>query len=119
MKNSFLGATKIVKNIYKSKNEYNCCGMAFDGAGLWRFGNGFANNIVVFDVDHRKNNCIVLDKGYTDDINGGVSVTEKKFSIKFSKAKGKFYLRLHYNGDSSYMFVNRKTLTSLKLITKM
>lgn len=115
----FFGTVILTRNTIKDKFICNGREIAFDGAGLWSFGNGFANNIVVFDVDHRKNNCIVLDKGYTDDINGGVSVTEKKFSIKFSKAKGKFYLRLHYNGDSSYMFVNRKTLTSLKLITKM
>ena len=25
--------------------------VAFDGAGLWSFGNGFAKNVVIFGVD--------------------------------------------------------------------
>ena len=29
------------------------------------------------------------------------------FSINFSKAKTKFYLSLYYNGDSTYLFVNK------------
>ena len=34
----------------------------------------------------------------------------KKVSINFSKAKAKFYLSLHYIGDSSYLFVYRQKL---------
>ena len=26
--------------------------VAFDGAGSWRFGNGFAKNVVIFGVDN-------------------------------------------------------------------
>ena len=37
-----------------------------------------------------------------------VGAAEKKFRISFSKAKAKFCLNLHYNGDNSYLFVNRK-----------
>ena len=33
---------------------------------------------------------------------------EKKISINFSKAKTKFCLSLHYNGDNNYLFVNGK-----------
>ena len=49
----------------------------------------------------------------TDDINGGVSATEKKFSITFSTAKTKFFLSFHYNVNSSYLFVNGKISISL------
>ena len=31
----------------------------------------------------------------------------KMFSINFSKAKTKFYLSLYYNGDRTYLFVNK------------
>ena len=42
-----------------------------------------------------------------DNIND--SVREKMFSINFSKAKIKFCLSLHYNGNNScYLFVNGK-----------
>ena len=42
----------------------------------------------------------------TDDINGSVGTTEKMFDIKFIKAKTKFCLSLHYNGDNSYLFAH-------------
>ena len=42
----------------------------------------------------------------TFDINRGFGAPEKKFSINFTKAKTKFCLSLHYNGDNSYLFVN-------------
>ena len=31
---------------------YNGYGIAFDGAGSWSFGNGFARNVVNFAVDN-------------------------------------------------------------------
>ena len=42
------------------------------------------------------------------------SAPEKRFSINFSKAKIKFCLRLHYNGDNSYLFVNGKEIFKFK-----
>ena len=53
----------------------------------------------------RKNKLLFLDEGATDDINDSVGIAEKKFSITFSKAKAKFWLSLHYNGDNSYLLV--------------
>ena len=42
------------------------------------------------------------------------------FGINSSKAKTKFYLSLHYNGDdNSFLFVNGKKSMSLKQIIKM
>ena len=52
-----------------------------------------------------KNKLLFLDEGATDDINDSVGIAEKKFSITFSKAKAKFWLSLHYNGDNSYLLV--------------
>ena len=31
-----------------------------------------------------------------------------KFSITFTKANKTFCMRLHYNGDNSYLFLNEK-----------
>ena len=53
-----------------------------------------------------------------DDINGSVGIAEKRFSINFSKAKTKFCLTLHYNGDDSYLFVNRKKIYKFKADNK-
>ena len=50
----------------------------------------------------------IIGKGDTFGINGSFSMPEKKFSIDFSKAKIKFYLRLLCNGNNSYLFVSGK-----------
>ena len=39
---------------------------------------------------------------------------KKKFNINFTKAKTKFCLILHYNGDNSYLFVNGKEILKFK-----
>ena len=56
----------------------------------------------------------MLGKGSTDGIIGEVVTSEKKFCIKFSKPKTKFCLSFHYNGDSSYLFVNEKKIRNFK-----
>ena len=39
LKNYLFGATNIAKNNDNSKYVYGCCGIAFDEAGSWSFGN--------------------------------------------------------------------------------
>ena len=39
--------------------------------------------------------------------NDSVATVEKKFCINFSKANTKFCLSLHYNGNESYLYVNK------------
>ena len=49
-----------------------------------------------------------------------VGAAGQMFGINSSKAKTKFYLSLHYNGDdNSYLFVNGKKSVSLKQIIKL
>ena len=56
------------------------------GAGSWSFDNGFARNVIIFDVDdslsshsaNRKNNFLLLGKGPTYGINGSCGSPEKK-----------------------------------------
>ena len=63
---------------------------------------------------------LVLREGYTFDIDGSFGAPEKKFSINFSKAKTKFCLSLHYNGDNICLFVNgEKIYISLKELIKI
>ena len=42
-----------VRNKNKGKLVYNVYRIAFDGEGLWNFGDGFARNILIFGVDNR------------------------------------------------------------------
>ena len=65
-------------------------------------------------IDNRKNNFLVLGEGITFGINGNFYAPEKQFSINFSKAKTKFCLSLHYNGDNSYLFVSGKEIYKFK-----
>ena len=90
--------------------------------------NEFDWNVIVFDVDssssshtdNHNNIFLVLDQGATDDIDGSIGVAEKKFSINFRKGKKKKKcLIVHYNGDNSYLLVNRKKSISLKQVKKM
>ena len=48
----------------------------------------------------------MLGEWGTFGINGSFGAPEKNFSVTFSKAKTKICLSLHYNRDSSYLFVN-------------
>ena len=97
LKICFFGATSIVKNSDKEKLKYSSYWIAFDGAGSWNIGNGFAKSVAIFGVDvsslthadNRKNNFVVLGESPTYGINGNFASPEKKVSINFSKAKKK------------------------------
>ena len=110
------GTTNIVKDSDKEKYVFSCYRIALDGTGEWNFGNEFARNVVIFCVDNSssshtdncKNDFLVLGEGDTFGINESFGIPEKRFSINFAKAKTKFCLSLHYNGDNRYLFVNRK-----------
>ena len=52
----------------------------------------------------------MLGERLTDGINGSIGPAEEIFSIDFRKAKTKFCSSLYYNGDNSYLFVNKKDI---------
>ena len=120
------GATNIVKNSDKEKYMYSDYRMVFDSAGSWSFNNDSARNVVISGVDNsssshadnRMNEFLVLSEGPTSGNNGSFGSAEKKFSINFSKADKKFGLSLHYNDDSSYLFINRKEIFKFKANNK-
>ena len=58
---------------------------------------------------------LVLGEGDTSGIHGSFGTPKEKFSSDFSQAKTKFCLIFHYNGDNSYLFVNRKGIYSFKV----
>ena len=51
---------------------------------------------------------LVINERRTDDVNDSVGTAEKKFSINLNKSKTKFCLSLHYNGNSSYLLIEKK-----------
>ena len=45
---------------------------------------------------------------------GITSYAEKMYSVNFTATKKKFCLSLHYNGDNSYLFDNRREIIKFK-----
>ena len=103
---------------------YSDYGIVFDGTGSWNFGNDFARNVVIFIVDNSssshadnsKNTLLVLGERPTSGINGSFDSPEKKFSINFSDRK--FCFSLHYNCDTSCLFLNGKVVFKFKANNK-
>ena len=87
-----------MKNSDKDKYVYSAYGIAFDGKDEWSFGNDYATNVTIFEVDNSssshtdnlKNNFIVLSEGDTFDVNGSFGAQEKKVSINLVKQTQNF-----------------------------
>ena len=54
----------------------------------------------------RANNIYILGKDFIQGINGTIIYAEKMYKTDFTEQDKKFVLSLHYNGDSSYLFIN-------------
>ena len=63
---------------------------------------------------YHKNNFLILGEAPSYGINESFGKPEKKFSIDFTKANKKIYLKLHQNADNSYLFVNGKEIFKFK-----
>ena len=64
--------------------------------------------IRVRHTDNLQNGFLILCEGPTFGINESFGALENDFDTNFTKVKTKFCLILHYNADSSYLFVNAK-----------
>ena len=64
-------------------------------------------------IDNRKKGILILVKGATQGIEHTLSA-EKMYSINFTVTGKKFCLSLHYNGASSYLFVNDTEIIKFK-----
>ena len=60
-------------------------------------------------ANNTANNILVLGKEFIQGINGTTIYAEKMYSTNFY-----FCLSLHYNGDSSYLFVNGQEIVDFK-----
>ena len=115
------------KNIEKDKWVYSSYRITFDIKDSWNFGNDIKENFVIFGIDNSssyrsdngKNNCLLSGEGPTSDLHGILGYSEKAFRINFSKGNTNFCLRLHYNGNNSNLFVDKKRSISLNLAIKM
>ena len=110
------GSVSLTKNADIDKCKYSGYGIGFDRHGSFSFpGIGLGRNVRIFGVDmsssvhidNKKKDILILDKGSAKRL-------EKMYLINFAERNKNFYLSLHYNGASSYLFVNGKKFINLR-----
>ena len=125
-KNCLFGAIKIVNttNSDTDKWQYSGYGIRFDLTGSFTHpdgGNG--KNVIIFRADlsnsrHATNKTqavLVLGHGLIQKINDTTIYAEKMYSLNLTVDNKIYCLRLHYNGDDSYLFINGKEVTKFKV----
>ena len=117
------GAVTLNKNADIDKYGYSGYGIGFDRRGGFSLpSTGLGRNVIIFGVgmssstkiDNRKKGILILVKGATQGIEHTLSA-EKMYSINFTVTGKKFCLSLHYNGASSYLFVNGTEIIKFKV----
>ena len=65
-------------------------------------------------IDNKKKDILILGKGPTQALDGTTLAAQKMCLINFTEHNKKFCLSLHYNGENSYLFVNRTEIIKFK-----
>ena len=65
-------------------------------------------------ANNRANNFLFPGKGFIQGLNRTTIYAEKMYLTNFTVTNKNFCLSLHYNGDSSYLFVNDKGIANFK-----
>ena len=81
-----------------------------------------ARNIIIFGVNssnsvyatNETQNILILGHCLIQKVNNTTIYAEKMYSPNFTAESKIFCLRLHYNGNNSYLFVNGKEVTKFK-----
>ena len=71
-------------------------------------------NVVIFradmnsavHIDNKNKDILVLGEGLTQGLNNTTLTAETKYPIYFTELRNRFMLNLHYNGSTSFLFVN-------------
>ena len=123
LENCLIGKIKMTKNVDTDKYKYQDHGIGFDLSGVFSHPNGGDGKIVIiFRIDitnskHRNNKAkdvLVLGHGFIQKIDDTTIYAEKMHSPNFTVANKTCCLKLHYNGDDSYLFVNGKEVIKFK-----
>ena len=134
IQNVLFGAMQITKNATDNdKSKYKGYGICFDERSefdhtITEGGHAHttdARNVLIFGVDmsfsvhatNRANHIYLMGTGLTQGINDTTIYAEKNFYRNFTDFGKKFVLRLHYNGDNSYLFVNGRQELKFKAKT--
>ena len=123
IENALFGAMQITKNATDSdKNNHKGYGICFDEGSRFshtvtedgRTHTTSGRNVLIFGVDmsfsahatNRANHIYLMGDGLAQGINDTTLYVEKYYWRNFTDPGKNFLIRLHYNGDESYFFVN-------------
>ena len=123
IKNSLFGEVRLTKNADVDKYRHSSYGIGFESKWSISFpGSGFGQNVIIFGADvsssvhvgDKGKDIFILGFGPTQGLVEHSLTAEKMYSINFTLTKMKFCLSLHYNGASSYLFVNGTEIVKFK-----
>ena len=113
----------MIKNADVNKYKYSGYGIGFDSGGSFSHPSGEdGRNVIIFGANtsssvhanNKVNNVLVLGEAFIQGINDTTIYAEKMYSPNFTVDNKRFCLRLYYNGDNSYLFVNGKEIHKFK-----
>ena len=123
LQNCLFGAVNLTKHAGIDQYKYSGYGIGFDKKGEFSFGsNGFGRNVIIFrahmsssvDANNKTKNILVLGKDLVQGLDNTTIYAEKMYSINFTENNKKFCLRLQYNAENSYSFVNGTEIYKFK-----
>ena len=123
LKNFLVDAVKLTKNPDIDEYQYSGYGIGFHRKQSFSFPvSGFGQNVITFGADmsssaHVDNNgkdILILGFGPMQGLGEHSLSAEKMYSINFTLTRKKSCLSLHYNGASSYLFVNGTEIFKFK-----
>ena len=65
-------------------------------------------------VDSRGKDILILDEGPTQWLDDTTLTAEAKYFIYLTQSRKRFVLSLHYNGSSSFLYVNATNVYQFK-----
>ena len=65
-------------------------------------------------IDNKKKDTLVLGETPPQKLDDTTITAESKYSINFTRSTKNFCLRLHYNGRTSFLFVNTTKIYRFK-----
>ena len=113
--NCLFRSVKLTKNADIDKYKYTGYGIGFDSRSEFLFTDGsYGKNVIMFGADinsslhvgNKGKDILILGEEPTQGLDDKTLTAEAKYPINFTESGKRFVLSLHYNGISSFLFVN-------------
>ena len=117
------GSVKLITNADPDKYKYSGYDIRFDSRSEFSFTDGgMGKNVIIFGADmsssvyndNKGKNILILGEVQTQGLDDTTLTAEAKYHINFTQSNRKFVLSLHYNGSSSFLFINATKIYQFK-----